>query len=178
MNSSALALGGSLPPLETSAAAPNRSLNSALAPGQPNRLLRMASPAPYHTLAAMLAAQESAGACPKPLNAESLAKLQLMGGKTYGFHLAENCLACAGLAEVGDTLEGAPILEAWFACWPELGAHMLAFVRLAQLTLAELPHDAIVEAVISDGHRPGERLATLLGFTRTQTRDIWERRRT
>jgi hypothetical protein len=132
------------------------------------------SPAPYHLLAAMLADEPAGGARDKLIGSEGSAKLQLLatGARSWGAWKGEHCLACAGLAP----LDPAPGFEAWFVCRPELSGDLLLFVRLARLTLAELPDDAIVMARVETGHAPGERLARLLGFELAAP-GVWERRK-
>jgi hypothetical protein len=137
------------------------------------------SPAPYHALVAMLNDDPSVAYERKLLGSAGVAKAALLPD-AYSFGFAQDgfCLACAGFVPVGETLDGAPVYEAWFTCRPTLARHMLAFVRLAQLTLRELPHDAIVEAYVAPGWRPGERLAHLLGFKSAggSAPDLWEKR--
>lgn len=141
--------------------------------------LTRSRPAPYHHLIAMLAASPDGAAARKLLTPESFAKLQCLAHHTrsWGFASAGGVVACAGLLPIGADADNRMRFEAWFACWPQLAPHMRSFVRLAQLTLDELPHDAIVEARVAPGWTPGEKLARLLGFSRGDAPDLWERRR-
>lgn len=56
--------------------------------------------------------------------------------------------------------------EAWFGCRPEAAGHMKTFLRHAHLTLQKTAHDWNVKifARVACGHRPGARIAKLLGF--------------
>jgi hypothetical protein len=144
-------------------------------------LRRLPAPAPYHTLVAMLCDRNNVSAYNKLASPETFAKLQILAkdARSWGFARERDkaTLACAGFVPLGVDGDGRPHYEAWFACWPQLAPHMRSFLRLAQLTLAELPQDAIVEARVAPGWRPGEKLASLLGFrrgSRLGQSDLWE----
>lgn len=130
--------------------------------------LRRVSPAPYHALAAMLAAEPAVRDYGPKLGGFGAARFNLAAsGLSFGVHDGAACVACAGFAS-----RGPGHYEAWFVCAPALAPRLRAFVRLAQLTLRELPQDATVEARVAPGWTPGERLAALLGF-RHADGDLW-----
>jgi hypothetical protein len=150
-----------------------------------------ASPAPYHALAAMLAQDRATQANRKLLAPDGFAKMQLLapGARSFGFWRDGACVACAGFMPL---LHPTPALradppppgegeigryEAWFTCLPGVARDLKSFLRLAQLTLDELPQDAIVEARVQPGWKPGEALARLLGFEHLGG-DLWERIKT
>jgi hypothetical protein len=150
-------------------------------------------PAPYHALVVMLASDRDARAQRKLFGPDGFAKMQILspGSLSWGFWRdGEQCVACAGLlwdhSRSAQSLVGARNIgaeaqpreglryEAWFTCLPAVARDMKSFVRLAQLTLDELPQDAVVEARVAPGWTPGEKLARLLGFERRDG-DLWER---
>jgi hypothetical protein len=51
---------------------------------------------------------------------------------------------------------------------PDAVPHLRRLVRLAQLTLDRLAHDRPVVARVRPGHRPGERMAAMVGFRRVR----------
>jgi hypothetical protein len=138
-------------------------------------------PAPYHALVVMLASDRDARAQRKLFGPDGFAKMQILspGALSWGFWRGEHCVACAGLMSapsrsgLAQPLEGLHF-EAWFTCLPGVARDLKSFLRLAQLTLDELPQDAIVEARVQPGWKPGEKLARLLGFER-RGEDLWER---
>jgi len=135
-------------------------------------LIRLA-PAPYHTLVWMLAGDPFAHQ--KLVAPSGFAKLQLLapGALSWAVWGGERPLACAGLMPL-EPVGAARRFEAWFTCDPDLAPYMRGFVRLAQLTLRELPDNAIVVARVDPGHAPGEKLARLIGFRPGEKPGLWE----
>lgn len=140
--------------------------------------LAIVRPAPFLDLAAMLAAD----GMPKSwrmrgLDAGAVARANKAGGRSWGYRTKEGtCIACAGLCET--TIGGRSVLEAWFACRPEAAAHLIAFVRAAQLTLEIAGDDRPIVGFVAQGHRPGQRLARLAGFHLVESSggfEMWER---
>lgn len=77
------------------------------------------------------------------------------------------CVATAGLFPLPATETSPRRYEGWFACWPTAAEHTLAIVRLAQLTYRAVAQDGPIEIIahVAVGHRPGARLARMIGFT-------------
>jgi hypothetical protein len=127
--------------------------------------LRLVRPAPLLPLVEMLAGDDM----PAGLTPQLVARAQSAMGRTFGYvDDAGACVACIGLIETGPGE-----LEAWFACLPGLANHLLAFVRLAQLTLEHARHDATVTTRVSPGWKPGEKLARLTGFRPGDAPGLW-----
>lgn len=127
--------------------------------------LRLVRPAPLIPLVEMLAREDM----PSGLTPQLVARVQNAVGKSWGFVRDDAAVvACAGLMPYGEHER-----EAWFACSPDLAPHMLAFVRLAQLTLAHATDDASVTTRVEPGWTPGEKLAHALGFTRAEQPGLW-----
>lgn len=80
-------------------------------------------------------------------------------GLSYAFRDAGGrAVACGGFIPLGDCW------ECWFHASPEAAPHMLAFVRLARLTFADLPHSdpRPVETIVRTP--AGMRIARAMGF--------------
>jgi hypothetical protein len=115
----------------------------------------------------------------KPVNARA-ALLQAARADSEGWRdEAGEILAAALFYPLPPAHPGERHVELAFACRPALKDHLLSFVRAAELTRARLALNGPVRvrALVRTVHRPGARLAALVGMTRTGTAgafDVWE----
>mgnify|MGYP000921766891 FL=1 len=69
-------------------------------------------------------------------------------------------------------------VELWMICRPGVAPFLPGLVRLARLTIARLTDaGTIVTATVREGHRPGARLAALLGMRKVAAAagfETWE----
>lgn len=86
-------------------------------------------------------------------------------------------MASAGFFDLAPEIPGEELSEMWFVCRPELGRHLVSFVRLARLTCrVAADHGTVrLRAFVRAGHAPGGRLARLLGMERVATGGGFER---
>jgi hypothetical protein len=127
--------------------------------------------APFLDLAAMVANERTGKISP-----QAIARAQGQGGRSWGYLDAKGvCVACAGLLPLAapppdDPRPAARVrcFEAWFLARPAAAAHMLSFVRWAQLTLQRVAQDGPIEAraYVAEGHTPGQRIVRAIGFRR------------
>lgn len=131
--------------------------------------LAVIRPAPLAAMADMLAADGLPVSARKAFSSpQAVARAQGSKGRSWGYLETASgcCVACAGLFPQGDG-GGVPVFEAWFLCRPAARRHMLAFLRLAHLTLRAALEDGPVEIVARTAALdvPGGRMARLLGFS-------------
>lgn len=96
-----------------------------------------------------------------------LALWQATYSETVGFSLPDGPLIAAlGFLPLPPEEPGEDLQEMWFVCAPAIVPHLVAWVKLARLTLARLAQDGRlrIRAHVAAGHRPGQRLCRLLGF--------------
>lgn len=96
------------------------------------------------------------------LTQNDIASMLFAAGPCWAWSLPKgSALVCAGLAKRYDGQ-----IEAWFSSIPEVKPYLREFIRSAHLTIDifnyYLPHP--IMARVSAGHKPGARIAFLLGF--------------
>lgn len=138
-------------------------------------MLAVSSPAPIiETLELVRDARQGL----KPWQSKGML-LQLLGSLTVAFREGPDLVAAAGFFPLPPEESGEELAEIWLACRPELARNLTAFVKLARLTCLRASQDGTVRlrAFVREGHRPGQRLAVLVGLERVATRngfELWE----
>jgi hypothetical protein len=112
----------------------------------------------------------------KPLHVKC-AIVQAARSESIAWYDGGRPIAAAMLYPLEPERPGERLVELAFVCLPELRRHMLAFVRLAHLTRDRLANDGPVRvrAHVRTGHRPGSRMATMLGMRLVGTFGGFER---
>ncbi len=137
-------------------------------------MIETISPAPAIDLLALYAPSF------KPSASLAVAALQVGRAETFGFVEDGRLLAAIGFWPEPPASE-----EVFLVGLPaaEIGSRMLELYRLARLTVEGRRDYGVVRltACVREGHRPGERLARLVGFSRAATGapagfTRWERR--
>ncbi|MGY3392942.1 hypothetical protein ACVWW6_005533 [Bradyrhizobium sp. USDA 3311] len=112
----------------------------------------------------------------KPLFVRA-AIVQFARSESIAFRDDGGTLAAALLYPLDPERPGERLAELAFICLPDLSRHMLAFIRLAHLTRDRLANDGLlrVRAHVRTGHRPGRRMALMLGMRLVGTVGDFER---
>lgn len=123
--------------------------------------LRATSPAPLPDVLDLFAAS----VVMKPLHVKC-AIVQAARSESIAWYEGGRPIAAAMLYPLDLETPGERLLELAFVCRPELARHMLAFLREAHLTRDRLANDGPVRvrAHVRTGHRPGARMAAILGM--------------
>ncbi len=102
-----------------------------------------------------------------------VAMVQVFKSETFAFYRADGlCLAVIGFCPI-EGAGGEDEFELWFVTRPEIEPSLVRFIRIARLTLRKVADTTGLRilAIVRQGHRPGQRLAKMVGLKRADILD-------
>lgn len=137
-------------------------------------MISVSSPATLHELSAL--AYPAGIGMPSHFRAMVL---QLVVSDTVAIRHGDRVLVVLGFWKLEPEREAETLFELWFVVDPEAWRWAVPMVRLVRLTLQRLAETQAVRirAHVREGHRPGQRLARLVGMKAAGSMahfEIWE----